>query len=109
LSAHFRVRIEDEALPAAVELSARYLSIDCPQPLKAVGLLTRACAARSGGTLDEEGACAVLETLLGRTEEVVTWARLAERLPELEADLLELLPGQEEAVRALVRGLREVL
>ena len=121
MEAHHKVRISDEAVEAAVKLSARYLPAR-QLPDKAVSLLDTACArvavsqsatpARLGdlrasiAALETEIAAKEAERELGATDE----ARLTE-VQEKREKLLAELAGVEaafEAEKALVEGILDL-
>ncbi|MDR1735532.1 MAG: ATP-dependent Clp protease ATP-binding subunit [Oscillospiraceae bacterium] len=117
---HHRVAISDDAISAAVELSARYIA-DRFLPDKALDLIDEACAKRRIARLDmpPEIKCAVDGREIIGADDVAAvasdWtgipvARLtegeAERLLSMEDILRKRVVGQDEAVSAVTRAVR---
>jgi ATP-dependent Clp protease ATP-binding subunit ClpC len=114
LGRHHGVRIEPDALDAAVDLSVRYLP-DRRLPDKAIDLLDEACArlrvrshAGPAATFDRVGAEEVAEALAEKTG--LSVQRLtegeSERLLHLEEALGRRIVGQEEACRIVAEKIR---
>ena len=106
---HHKVRIEEEALAAAVELSVRYIP-DRFLPDKAIDLLDEAAARVRLG--QQEGAAvtameveAVVADWTGIPAEQVSCEE-STRLQSLEQTLHRSIVGQEEAVSAVARAVR---
>lgn len=107
LEQHHRVRIGDDALTAAHDLSVRYLSERC-LPDKAIDLLDEAAASvrLDGGVLtDAEAVAQVLSLWTGIPAEGLKQDE-TKRLQELEQLLRQRIVGQEEAVSAAARAIR---
>ena len=108
LEQHHRVRIGDDALSAAHDLSVRYLS-ERYLPDKAIDLLDEAAASvhldRGRPLVDAAAVAKVLSLWTdipvdGLTEDETT------RLRDLEAALHRRVVGQEDAVSAVARAIR---
>ena len=108
LERHHRVRIEDEALAAAHDLSVRYLS-ERFLPDKAIDLLDEAAAAvhLDGGeaTVDAQAVAKVLSLWTDIPAEGLS-ADESARLRDLEQALRRRIVGQDEAVSAAARAIR---
>ena len=108
LEQHHRVRIGDDALSAAHDLSVRYLS-DRFLPDKAIDLLDEAAASvhLSGGRplVDAEAVAQVLSLWTDIPVDGLTEDEQA-RLRNLEAALRRRVIGQEEGVSAVARAIR---
>ena len=107
LERHHRVRIGDDALAAAHDLSVRYLS-ERFLPDKAIDLLDEAAAAaRLEGASTVDAACVarVLSLWTGIPAEGLNEDETA-RLRDLETALSRRVVGQEEAVSAVARAIR---
>jgi ATP-dependent Clp protease ATP-binding subunit ClpC len=111
--AFHRVKIPDEALRCAVELSVRYLPGRC-LPDKAVDLMDEACAAvriraeqqASGNpALTQDDIAQVVAQASGVPAERVSERERA-RLQRLEARLNERIIGQQQAVAAVAGAIR---
>ncbi len=118
LEHHHGVRIEDEALGAAVELTVRHVP-SRRLPDKAVDALDEACARASTPTLTahSDGATDASPLVSRQTvaEVVSAWTGLpldqvgpadASHLADLEARLAERIVGQGAAIRQLVERVR---
>ena len=108
LEQHHRVRIGDEALCAAHDLSVRYLSERC-LPDKAIDLLDEAAASvhLDGGRplVDAEAVARVLSLWTDIPVDGLTEDESA-RLRDLEQALHRRIVGQDEAVSAVARAIR---
>ena len=107
--AHHKVRIEEEALAAAVELSVRYIP-DRFLPDKAIDLLDEAAARvrlrqQEGATVTATEVGAVVADWTGVPAEQVSCEE-STRLQSLEQTLHRSIVGQEEAVSAVARAVR---
>ena len=121
LERHHGVRIEPEALDAAVELTVRYVTAR-RLPDKAVDALDEACARASVPTLTHRpgpagGADGTGQTVTRETVAAVvsTWTGVplgrigqpeADRLTDLEAHLAERVVGQAEAIGQVAQRVR---
>ncbi len=108
LEQHHRVRIGDDAICAAHDLSVRYLSERC-LPDKAIDLLDEAAASvhLDGGRplVDAEAVAKVLSLWTDIPVDGLTEDESA-RLRDLEQALHRRIVGQEEAVSAVARAIR---
>ncbi len=108
LERHHRVRIGDDALCAAHDLSVRYLSERC-LPDKAIDLLDEAAASvhLDGGRplVDAEAVARVLSLWTDIPVDGLTEDETA-RLRDLEQALHRRVVGQDEAVSAVARAVR---
>ncbi len=108
LEQHHRVRISDDALCAAHDLSVRYLSERC-LPDKAIDLLDEAAASvhLDGGRplVDAEAVAKVLSLWTDIPVDGLTEDETA-RLRDLEQALHRRIVGQDEAVSAVARAIR---
>ena len=107
LEKHHKVKIDDEALKAAYEMSVRYIN-DRFLPDKAIDLLDEAAASASisgGRKLLEEDIAEVVSTWTGIPVSGIDKSE-SERLLELESRLKERIIGQDEAVSAVARAIR---
>ena len=107
--AHHKVRIEEEALAAAVELSVRYIP-DRFLPDKAIDLLDEAAARvrlrqQEGAAVTATEVEAVVADWTGIPAEQVSCEE-STRLQSLEQTLHRSIVGQEEAVSAVARAVR---
>ena len=110
LESHHGVRIEDEALTAAYELSVRYIN-DRFLPDKAIDLVDEAAAG-----LHVQGRAGERAVTAGEIAQVVSlWTGIpltalnrdeARRLRDLEEELRRRVIGQDEAVSAVARAIR---
>jgi ATP-dependent Clp protease ATP-binding subunit ClpC len=121
LEAHHGVKLDDDALRAAVEWSVRYLPDFC-LPDKALDLVDQACAAARFRTLTPQGkrrgSAARRSSHIGREEiAAVVAARCGiplgtlnadegERLKDMEKLLSERVKGQPEAIAAVAEAVR---
>jgi ATP-dependent Clp protease ATP-binding subunit ClpC len=115
LEAHYRARITDAALDAAIDLSLRYMP-DRHLPDKAVDLLDRACARRVLDTLSVRGATSASavdahDVALVVAERCRLPVELIERdatklLSRLETGLHERIKGQDAAIARIASVLR---
>ena len=106
---HHKVRIEEAALAAAVELSVRYIP-DRFLPDKAIDLLDEAAARvrlrqREGASVTTADVEAVVADWTGIPAEQVSCEE-STRLQSLEQTLHRSIVGQEEAVSAVARAVR---
>ncbi|MES9991871.1 MAG: ATP-dependent Clp protease ATP-binding subunit [Candidatus Thiodiazotropha sp.] len=119
LQEHHKVRIEDEALIAALELSQRYLP-DRRLPDKARDLLDEACATLAvrwnsriaGMTVEDQGTSVSAETVArvlarwtGITVEQLT-ERERERLQRMSEQLRQRVIGQDDACEAVAQAVQ---
>ena len=113
LEKHHGVRISDEAIAAAYELSVRYIN-DRFLPDKAIDLLDEA-AARVHVALCTEPKRERLVSQSDVAQVVSMWTEIpvsglseaeTERLKNLEAELKKRISGQDEAVLAVARAIR---
>lgn len=107
LEKHHKVKISDEAMEAAYELSVRYIN-DRFLPDKAIDLLDEAAAAVSiggGKKVTVDSVSGVVSTWTGIPVSGLDKSE-SERLRELEAALKQRIIGQDEAVSAVARAVR---
>lgn len=117
LQSHHGVRIDDDAMTTAVEMSIRYLP-DFRLPDKALDLIDQACAAIRFQTLSQREMSGKNEFSIGRDEiaSVVAercgipigtlTAHEGSRLKRLEETLGHRVKGQPEAIKAVAEAVR---
>lgn len=118
LEKHHSVRIEDDALAAAVDLSIRYLH-DFRLPDKAIDLIDQACAVAMLRSFSApKGSDRALQQKIGRNDVAEAVAERCkipvaqmgsderERLLHIEEALSERVKGQSQAIKAVADAVR---
>lgn len=104
---YHRVILEDEALEAAVQLSARYIN-DRFMPDKAIDVMDEAAARKRIGGLDENTAISVLKQELSLLAEEKEKAILAGELKEASRLKLEQEKKQKSLNRVLLKKQKDI-
>jgi len=105
---HHGIKIGDEAIKGAVELSARYIS-DRFLPDKAIDVLDEACSkkrgSQAGGELNVEDIKDVISEMTGIPLQKLSAEETAD-LIDMEKILSQKVIGQEDAIKAIAKTIR---